>query len=211
LLGEHRDEPERAREKDAFAAGEAVDASVLLREIAQDETVHRELPANRLDGGDDPFVRRGEEADERHQEDARVELGRAEALRERLLLGVPGLRQDVGVDLVSERGPAFHRPFAAELRAEPDGAIERDPGHDLRVREVTVRAADLPDPGVLRAPARLEPVEELPDERPRVVVGLPAVQASAVERVHHLAVHVELELLRGGVADPDGRGSLVAG
>ena len=50
----------------------------------------------------------------------------------------------------------------------------------------------------------LEPLEELPDQRPGVVVRRHALRARLVERVQHLAVDVELELLGGGVADPHG-------
>ena len=56
----------------------------------------------------------------------------------------------------------------------------------------------------------LEVVEHRALQRPRVrVLGEPHV-TGLVQRVEHLAVHVELELAVGGVADPHRRRSLVA-
>ena len=64
------------------------------------------------------------------------------------------------------------------------------------------RPAHLPDPFVGLVPRRLEVLEQVPLERPGVVVRVEAVHARLVEHVHHLAVHVELELLVRRVADP---------
>src|SRR5215468_11749858 len=54
-------------------------------------------------------------------------------------------------------------------------------------------------------------LEEMLLERPGVLVAFDADPARLVKRVHHLAVHVELELMDSGVADAHGRRGLVAG
>src|SRR5207247_8466256 len=104
-------EPERARQEDAFAARQSVDPD-LLRLVAEHEAVGRQLPPNRLDGRDEALVVRGQEADERHQQHARVELVGAERLRERLLRLAPAIRQDLRADLVASGAPALVRAFA---------------------------------------------------------------------------------------------------
>ena len=79
------------------------------------------------------------------------------------------------------------------------------------MREVAARPAHLPDPFVRLVPGAFEELEQVPLQRPRVVVGVEAVHARLVQRVHHLAVHVELELLVRRVADPHRARACVAG
>src|SRR4051794_24619883 len=56
---------------------------------------------------------------------------------------------------------------ALQLVLHPHGSIERDPCHDLGVRELPRLPAHLPYPRVLVAPAVLEPCEQLAHERGR--------------------------------------------
>src|SRR5665811_1248443 len=65
-------EPERAGEEDALAAWQPVVA--VLRSVAHDETVLREVPLDGLDGTDDALVVRGQETDSRDEQEARVEV-----------------------------------------------------------------------------------------------------------------------------------------
>src|SRR5207244_8513120 len=84
------------------------------------------------------------------------------------------------------------------------GTVEAGPGHHLGVGEVPRRAAYLPDPGVLFAPAVLEPGEQLPEQCPAKLLGLDAVCEGVVGGVEQLPVDVELQLRRGRVADAHG-------
>ena len=140
-----------------------------------------------------------------HQQDARVELVGAVVLRVRAASPrssrAPAPRPR---SRRAERAPALDRALAPEFLVGADGAVERDPCHHLGVGEVPVRPAHLPDAGVFAAPAVLEPLEQLARQRPDVVVGRRTVASGLVERVDHLAVDVELQLLRGGVADAHG-------
>src|SRR5712691_2602591 len=137
LQREHVREPERARQEHALARRQPV--LDLGGPVAQNESVDDQLAPDRVDGGDEARIRRGQKADQRHQEDARVELVRVERLRERLLLLAPGAREYFSADLVAQLPPALDRPFAPELLAVANRAVERDPRHHLRVREVTRR------------------------------------------------------------------------
>src|SRR5581483_11808016 len=130
------------------------------------------------------------------------ELLGAIRLDERAELVVVALVADLGVDLVAHPPPPVDGavdPLAVLDR--PDGAVEGDPGHDLRVDEVSALAADLPDPLVGHAPRLLEVLEERELDPPRVRVELEPVHARLIEAVEHLAVDVELELFARRVAD----------
>ena len=72
-------------------------------------------------------------------------------------------------------------------------------------------APGLPDPIVGLAPNRLDVLDDLPPARPEAVLD-PAQRLGAEERdADDLAVHIELELFGGRVADPHGPGTLVPG
>src|SRR5207245_3476485 len=83
------------------------------------------------------------------------------------------------------------------------------PAHDLRVREVPTRAADLPDALIRLHPPVLEVLEQLLLQRPGLIALAEPVDASLVQRVEHLAVDVELQLAARGVSDPAGARTLV--
>ena len=65
------------------------------------------------------------------------------------------------------------------------------------------RAPDFPQAFVRLVPTRLEVLEEVPLQSPRELVILDADTPGLVQRVHHLAVHVELELADRRIADAD--------
>src|SRR5207245_9100601 len=111
-------------------------------------------------------VVRPQEADERDQEQAGVEPVRAVVLDERAAVGVVALAEHRASDLLPDRSIAVDRALAVEALNGLHGSIERDPGHHLGVREVTSRAAHLPDSLVGFTPAGLEPVEELAAAHP---------------------------------------------
>src|SRR5215470_12085874 len=67
---------------------------------------------------------------------------------------------------VPNRTPSLDGPFAAELLAQPDPAVEGNPGHHFRVREVAPPAAHLPDPFIWFVPAVFEQPEDLPAKVP---------------------------------------------
>src|SRR5262249_45383449 len=89
-----------------------------------------------------------------------------------------------------------------EFLDEADEAIDRDPHHHLRVHEVAAPAADLPDPVVGALPRGRQELHQLePRPDPGFLLGQ-TEPARLVERLEHLAVDIELELLARGVADP---------
>ena len=93
-------------------------------------------------------------------------------------------------------------------RQEP---VDANPGHDLGVDVALRVAARLPDVGGGLVPDPLEIFDQrrLDLDAARLPVDPGAVRH--VEAVEQLAVDVELDLVRGGVADQDGPRALVAG
>ena len=71
-------------------------------------------------------------------------------------------------------------------------------------------AARLPDALVGLVPVLADPVDDAADGLPAVVGDRPSVLVVEVDRVDHLAVDVELELVGGAVADPHRAGASVA-
>ncbi len=149
------------------------------------------------------LVRRPEEADERDQEQARIEPVRAVELDERAAFCVVPVPQHLGPNLLTRGAPAVERTFAPELLDGLHRPVEGDPRHDLRMSEVPTRPAHLPDPFVRLVPAGLEPLEQLASERPRVVGRVEPTATCLVEGVDDLSVDVELSLAGGAVPDPD--------
>src|SRR5438128_8692970 len=133
------------------------------------------------------------------------------ALRERIQLRVEPALTDLPVDLATDLAPAFDGTGAPEPLDGLNAAVERDPGHDLRVREVTPGPAYLPDPLVGFLPRVLEETEQAPLQRPCLLGDLQVANAGLVQSVEHLTVDVQLELFARRVADADGPRSLVTG
>ena len=70
------------------------------------------------------------------------------------------------MDVASELAPALDRAGPAVLLDGADAAVEGDPRHHLRVREVLARPANLPDALVGLLPGVLEVQQEAALERP---------------------------------------------
>src|SRR5713101_7064943 len=83
-----------------------------------------------------------------------------------------------------------------------DPAVESDPRHDFREGELARRAANLPDALVRLLPDRLQIFEQLLLQRPGKAAAFEPVAVTGVERVHQLAINVELQLFVRGIADP---------
>src|SRR4029453_16550489 len=71
-------------------------------------------------------------------------------------------------------------------------------------------AAGLPDALLGLVPVLGQPVQHPADRRPPLVGERQAALHAGVDAVHRLAVDVELQLLGGAVADPDGCRAAVA-
>ena len=141
------------------AAARRQSSCFLVVRVAVDETVAHELTLDRGDGADHAWVVGGEETDERDHQQTRVQSLRAVELGEGIELDVETLLADLPMDLGADRAPPFDGPLLSEALDSLDAAVESDPSHHLRVREVPPRAAYFPDafvgllPGVLEKPS----------------------------------------------------------
>ena len=168
---------------------------------------------DRLHRADDARVGRRQKADERQQQQARIERLRPVGLNKAAELGIERLAADVLVDLVAHPPPALERvsrqpPSCSQILDRP---VEGDPRHDLGMREMLRRSAHLPNALVGLIPDLAPNVQARPARsRPRVDRGQ-AVAVSMVERVEDLAVNVELRLIDCGVADADRARSFISG
>ena len=207
--GKRLDVPEAADRERAFVAFETVGRGG--RVVAEDEAVGDEVFCDRVEGREPARVVRGDEVDERHQQDCRIEHVGPFVLHERLALLAPALLHQPAVDLVPHGHPAHEVAGEGAVACDPDRAVERDPAHQPGVGEALAAAAGLPDALVGRLPVLADPVDHVGDADPLLVVHEPAAGAlHHVGGVEQLAVDVELELAGGAVSDSHRGGAHVA-
>src|SRR5439155_22126465 len=112
------------------------------------------------------------------------------------------LALDLCANLAARLPPALEIALATVSLRDLQQPVERDPGHHLRIHEVSRLAADLPDALVGLLPLVEHGAAGTTQEIPEDVVDLAPVLAVEPGRVEELAEHVELELGGGSVADP---------
>ena len=146
----------------------------------------------------------GRKPDERQQEQAGIERIGAVGLGERVLLAAEPAPAHVVMDRRADGAPAIDGTAEAELLHRLHRAIECDPGERLRVGEMAARTTHLPQPLVGVRPGPLERVEQMDLQAPGPFVRREAGLPGLVQRVHDLAIHVELQLADGGIARAHG-------
>src|SRR5215467_6847507 len=110
-----------------------------------------------------------------------------------------------------QRGFGF-RSAEIKLLDHANGAIERDPGLDLRVGEVAKpAAANLPDALIGSLPHLFEVSDDAQVNGPRSLDTFKPRFAGGIETTERLAVDVNLELVPGAVANTHGAGLLITG
>src|SRR5919108_3504774 len=172
----------------------------------------RELVGDREDRRAHALVLGRQEAHQRDQEQGGVQCLCLVVLDEDAAV-VDAALADVIVDLVGDAPPEVRTlPVAARLR-QPHAAVDRDPAHHLRRREVLGLPAHLPDPAVRLGPVRDRVLDVPGDDVParlRELLGDPVVARVQRERVEQHPPDVVLTVVVGAVADPDGPGAVVA-
>ena len=88
----------------------------------------------------------------------------------------------------------FEGALKSKFLERADGAVERDPSHDLGMGELLAFAAHLPDSFVRLSPDLFEVGTEGGLHRPTLGLSGDPVLARDVERVEQLAVDVDLQL-----------------
>ena len=181
-------------------------------EADEQALVVREFFDDRVDRPLDPLVLGGEEVVYRDQEGRRVEgVVGAEELSERPRLLVVSTRLDRLADVGSLGFPTLDRRVPIVLVGEPERPIEADPAQQLRVHEVFVEVAKLPDALAAFVPHRTDVIGEGTDRRP-VLLGEPVLVANRlVDPLDDRPIDVELLLIRRRVPDPHRRRFAISG
>ena len=148
------------------------------------------------------IVRR-QKADEGNEQQACVQCRVAERLDKRVLLGVVPTLAHFLMNRRPNLSPALEGPIEPEFLDRAHRAIERDPRHHLRMREVARTASHFPDALVGISPDFLEVRDQRALQRPGRLAGGETRAARDVKGVEHFAVDVELELFDRAVADSD--------
>ena len=115
------------------------------------------------------------------------------------------------MDGIAQLAPPIERRLESEHFRALDGAIERDPCHDLRRHVMRAIAAPLPDAVVRLVPYFRQMFEHLAFEVPGSVIQLQLGHPRLMKCVDQFAVDVELQLGMRGIADPDRLRALVTG
>src|SRR5207237_622088 len=108
--------------------------------------------------------------------------------------------QYLGADGVADRAPAIDRPGEAVRFDAAHRAIERHPGHHLKMDELTRAAAHLPNSLVGLAPVHLEEIKQGTLQPPRPVIKKQPHAPRLPKQIHHFPIDVELKLTNNGVA-----------
>ena len=192
-------QPETAGQKGAFAGRQAID--LRLRRVTQQKAVDQKLALDRPYGRFHARIVDRQEAGHGHEQQAGVERLAAVILHEGVAPGVPTLLADLRVDGFACAPPAGQRAFQIELFGHGDGAVEGDPGHDLRMHEMPPGPTHLPDAVVGLAPDRLQEVDHHDDQGPGFDHPVGAHAMGGEDAADQFAIDVELALGMGLVAD----------
>jgi len=162
--------------------------------VPQDESIDQEVLLDRGDGASHPGIIERQKAYGRNQQETRVELRRSVGLNEAAEAGVEAARADLIVNRLAQRAPSGQRPGESGGFHRPDAPVQCDPGHHLGVDEVAGASPDLPDTFVGALPHRGEVGEERTLERPVCVLRINPASPCLMQRIHHFAKYIELEL-----------------
>src|SRR5215831_18917143 len=208
-------EPEAACQERTLVAGKAVEPEFCG--VSSDEPVAQEIGFDGANCRHHSGIVGRQEANVRYRQHARIERIGTVRLGERTNTWVPPAIQYILVDPLAERLYMRQRGFgfrSAEIKLldHANGAIDRDPGLDLRVGEVAKpAAANLPYALIGPLPHLFEVFEDAQVNGPRGLVRSEPHLAGGIKTTERFAVDVDLELVPGAVANAHGAGLLITG
>ena len=127
-----------------------------------------------------------------HHQCRRVEHVAIEHLHKGLAFLRIAALHDLFVDCVTRLAPTNTRTGKAARFGDAECTIEGDPTHHARVGEVLRPAAHLPDSLVLGIPILGEPIQQLHENLPELIVNRGTRLVVQVDAVDQLAVDIEL-------------------
>src|SRR5690606_14099772 len=117
---------------------------------------------------------------------------------------------DGGRNFIPYPAPALQRRILLADIDEIDAALDSGPAEGLGVDEVARIVAYLPNALVGLLPAVTDQVDHLDQGIPVFRIGFLPILVAYPGQLHELAVHVQLQLTRRKIADPDRLRSTVA-
>src|SRR5262249_17980849 len=155
--------------------------------------VDHEFPLNCLYGAAHPWILGRQKADERDQQQTRIELAVAKALRESVALAVKPQPADRRVHAVAEFSPGFQRRLEIEPLRIAHRPIQTPPRLDLGKGEMAATASHFPDSFIRLFPDLVQMFDQLLLQRPSRPDGSKTKRSPLVDGVDKLAVHIELK------------------
>src|SRR5579883_1328970 len=178
--------------------------------ISSDQPVAHEVALDSCDRPDHARIGGRQEADERDSKKTGIGRLRAIRMHERVLLRIESAATYFGMDLVPQSAPARDRPLMPELLDRTNGAVECDPDHHFRMREMLGWAADFPNAVIGLVPDFFEMLNDGAFEPPARWIWRQAGAPAGIERIHDLAIDVELQLVACSISDAHGNRTLIA-
>ncbi len=130
-----------------------------------------------------------------------VQRGAAGMLHKVPAFFVPEIAPDIRVDRLACLVPAGERCRQRAFGGQADRTVQRHPAHQPRVQEVVLLAAHFPDTHVFAVPDITDLIREFDRAFPAVVGNGFAVFVDQINRIHQLAVDVQLDLVERLIAD----------
>src|SRR5688572_19643804 len=107
------------------------------------------------------------------------------------------------MNCIADHLPFFDGTFQSISCYYLDGSIKGNPGHHFRVSKMLLWASYFPDSMIGLLPATLEMLHHGAEDRPRRFCEFDPVFQRKPCCIHELSEDVELNLLVGGVPDPN--------
>ena len=126
---------------------------------------------------------------------AELQRGAAGMLHKVPAFFVPEVAPDVGVNRLACLVPARERCRQRAFRGQANRPVQRHPEHQSRMQEVMLLATHFPDTHVFAVPDITDLIREFDRVFPAVVGNGFAVFVDQINRVHQLAVDVQLDLV----------------
>src|SRR5919198_5700558 len=116
-------------------------------------------------------------------------------LDEGLARGTPSPGHNLLIDLVANLQPFLPVGGERPLIGQPQAAIDSDPAHELGIDEMAPPFASLPDAFIFPPPVMADPVDQPSEVRPELRRDRTSVLIVQIDRIHQLAVDVQLQLI----------------
>ena len=193
------DVPEAARKKCSFTRRQPILGRI--RVIAMDQSIDHQFTPDGLDGSTNARIIGRQETHQRDHQQAGIQLARTVGLHKTSARAVEASRTDIFVDALTNLAPPIQLRGKLMFLRGLDRAVDGHPRHHFRMREVLPGRAHLPYSFVRFRPDRGNVIGQLALHGPGCFSRRQSREARMMQRIRHLAIHVELVLTRRGIAD----------